>query len=100
MSSTIDTDNIDVNFPIPGQDNDSQGFRDNFYTIRDALDAASAEITDLQTSRDRVDTLAHLVLTTDTIPSGWEGTGHYLPVTDLLGATVADTVYQIVKKST
>ena len=30
MASTINTANIDETYPIAGQDNDSQGFRDNF----------------------------------------------------------------------
>ena len=30
-------ENINVNYPIPGRDNDSQGFRDNFYNIKEAL---------------------------------------------------------------
>lgn len=39
---------IDPQFPVPGQDNDTQGFRDNFGHIKAALEYTSAEITDLQ----------------------------------------------------
>ena len=39
---------IDPQFPVPGQDNDTQGFRDNFGNIQEALNRAAAEITDLQ----------------------------------------------------
>ena len=46
--SAINTGSIDVNFPTPGVNNNSQGFRDNFGAIKTALDTASDEITDLQ----------------------------------------------------
>lgn len=50
MASTITNFSsvIDAQFPVPGQDNDTQGFRNNFSNIRDSLGAAAAEITDLQ----------------------------------------------------
>lgn len=50
MSSTVtDFSNlIDVNFPTPGEDNDSQGFRDNFGSIKSALNVAGEEISSLQ----------------------------------------------------
>ena len=32
MASNIDATSIDATFPIAGQDNDSQGFRNNFNT--------------------------------------------------------------------
>lgn len=46
--STINTNTIDANYPIPGQNNSSQGFRDNFASIKQNLDTAGNEITDLQ----------------------------------------------------
>lgn len=46
--SSINTGSINVNFPIPGENNSSQGFRDNFAAIKNNLDTASTEITDLQ----------------------------------------------------
>lgn len=48
MASNIDSVNIDEEFPIAGQDNDSQGFRDNFNTIKTSLATAATEITTLQ----------------------------------------------------
>lgn len=48
MASNINYANIDENFPVAGQDNDSQGFRDNFATIKNSLASAKTEITDLQ----------------------------------------------------
>lgn len=46
--SQINTNGINVNYPIPGVNNNSQGFRDNFTAIRTNLNTASTEITDLQ----------------------------------------------------
>jgi hypothetical protein len=52
MSSTITnySNDIDIAFPLPGVDNDSQGFRTNFEKIKLALATASDEITALQLS--------------------------------------------------
>jgi uncharacterized protein involved in tellurium resistance len=47
--STINTNGINVNYPVPGENNSSQGFRDNFASIRTNLNTAANEITDLQT---------------------------------------------------
>jgi hypothetical protein len=46
--SSINPNNIDGTYPIAGQDNDSQGFRDNFTNIKNNFTFASAEITELQ----------------------------------------------------
>lgn len=46
--SNITATNINGNYPIAGQDNNSQGFRDNFTLIKTNLTTAAAEITDLQ----------------------------------------------------
>ena len=46
--SQINTNGINVNYPIPGVNNNSQGFRDNFATIRTNLNTTNSEITDLQ----------------------------------------------------
>ena len=48
MASAINPNNIDGAYPIAGQDNDSQGFRDNFTNTRTNFAFAAAEITDLQ----------------------------------------------------
>ncbi len=48
MASNINSYNIDGTFPIAGQDNDSQGFRDNFTNTRTNLTFAKEEIEDLQ----------------------------------------------------
>ena len=48
MTSQINPNNIDGNYPIAGQDNNSQGFRDNFTNTSDNFLYASQEITDIQ----------------------------------------------------
>ena len=48
MTSQINTSQIDETYPKAGQDNNSQGFRDNFTYIKDSLVVAASEITDLQ----------------------------------------------------
>jgi hypothetical protein len=50
MASTINTNNIDITYPIAGQDNDTQGFRDNFRNIRNNLIVAKNEITEIQST--------------------------------------------------
>ena len=53
--SEVIAETIDADYPIAGQDNDSQGFRDNFSVIKDGLATAKAELTDLQTNTARLD---------------------------------------------
>ena len=45
--SNINPNNVDGTYPIAGQDNDSQGFRDNFTNIKNNLTFAKTEIEDL-----------------------------------------------------
>lgn len=48
MTSNINPNNIDGAYPVAGQDNNSQGFRDNFTNTKTNFEYASEEITDLQ----------------------------------------------------
>jgi hypothetical protein len=48
MTSAINPNNIDGAYPVAGQDNNSQGFRDNFTNTRTNFQYAADEITDLQ----------------------------------------------------
>lgn len=48
MASNITSETIDSEYPVAGQDNDSQGFRDNFNIIKSNFASAKAEIEDLQ----------------------------------------------------
>lgn len=45
---------IDEQYPIAGQDNDSQGFRDNFAGIKTALSVAKDELSDFLTNGARL----------------------------------------------
>ena len=51
MASNIVPGNVDATFPKAGQDNSSQGFRDNFSQVKTQLDTASTEITTIQTNQ-------------------------------------------------
>lgn len=48
MASNINPNNIDGSYPVAGQDNSSQGFRDNFTNIKVNFQYAAEEIDDLQ----------------------------------------------------
>tara|TARA_S200000501_G_scaffold350254_1_gene367099 strand:- start:740 stop:1303 length:564 start_codon:yes stop_codon:yes gene_type:complete len=51
MASNIVPGNIDGTYPKAGQDNSSQGFRDNFASIKNNFTEAVTEIVDLQTNK-------------------------------------------------
>lgn len=78
MTSQINFDAIDITFPIPGQDNDSQGFRGNFAAIRNGLIEAKSEITDLQVKAVLKETL---------------GSSSSTVANDLLGSTLQNGLY-------
>ncbi len=46
--SNVNPNNIDGGFPIAGQDNDSQGLRDNFTNVKNNLTTIKTELEDLQ----------------------------------------------------
>lgn len=48
IKSQIEPSNIDGGYPVANQDNNSQGFRDNFTNIKVNFQEAAEEITDLQ----------------------------------------------------
>ena len=48
MTSNINPNNINGAYPVAGQDNNSQGFRDNFTNTSTNFEYAANEITDLQ----------------------------------------------------
>jgi hypothetical protein len=56
LTSLINFAAINENFPVAGQDNDTQVFRDNFDTIKTNFSAAKTEIEDLQDNAARTDT--------------------------------------------
>jgi hypothetical protein len=51
MASNIVPGNIDGTYPKAGQDNSSQGFRDNFNETKNNFTEAKTEIEDLQTNK-------------------------------------------------
>jgi hypothetical protein len=55
LTSLINFAAINENFPVAGQDNDTQVFRDNFDTIKTNFSTAKTEITDLQDNAVRTD---------------------------------------------
>lgn len=50
MTSTVTnySNSINTNYPVPGVDNDTQGFRDIFSNVKNALNVAAGEIGSLQ----------------------------------------------------
>ena len=48
MTSQINPNNIDGTYPVAGQPNNTQGFRDNFTNIKTNFQTAATEITDLE----------------------------------------------------
>ena len=56
MTSNINFAAINENFPVAGQDNDTQVFRDNFDTIKNNFRESKTEIEDLQDNVARTDT--------------------------------------------
>lgn len=53
--STVTFTNIDEEYPVAGQDNDTQGFRDNFREIKTSLQSANTELGTLLTNAARLD---------------------------------------------
>jgi hypothetical protein len=54
--SNINYLSINENFPVAGQDNDTQTFRDNFDTIKTSLRTAQSEVTALENNTAKVNT--------------------------------------------
>lgn len=52
--SDINSNTINAAYPLAGQDNSTQGFRDNFAAIKTALTLAHDEITQLETTAARL----------------------------------------------
>ena len=69
MASNINPNNIDGTYPVAGQDNNSQGFRDNFTNTKTNFQYASDEITDLQNNAILKSALAGTVLNNDMLES-------------------------------
>ena len=68
MTSKIIPENIERNYPLPGRDNNSQTFRDNFASIFNNFETAKQEISDLQTKA-----VLKASLTGDTLDNNMSG---------------------------
>ena len=82
MSSNINPNNIDGAYPVAGQDNNSQGFRDNFTNTKTNFQYAADEITDLQSN-----VLLKAALTGTTLDNNMSGSLVYGGVIRQFGAT-------------
>ena len=103
--STINTSGVNVNYPIPGVNNNSQGFRDNFASIKTNLNAAGTEITDLQNKVIVKSALANSTINNDmantlmsnTLTRGFRAStynlGNALSGTVLVDASLGDVQY-------
>ena len=110
--SAINTNALDVNYPVPGQNNSTQGFRNNFSTIKTNLDAAGTEITDLQNKVVLKTALANTTINNDmanTLISncatlGFRATtynlGNALSGTVLVNAALGDVQYGAIASNT
>lgn len=110
--STINTNGINVNYPVPGINNTTQGFRDNFASIKNNLDVAATEITDLQNKAIVKTALTGTVLNNDmanTLLSNASvqgfrtktyNLGDNLPGTVLIDVTKADYQYGTITQNT
>lgn len=65
MTSNINPNNINGAYPVAGQDNNSQGFRDNFTNTATNFQYAADEITDLQNNAVLKSALAGTTLNND-----------------------------------
>jgi hypothetical protein len=70
MTSAINPNNIDGTYPVAGQDNNSQGFRDNFTNTKTNFQYAEDEITDLQNNAVLKSALSGTTLDNDMLGSG------------------------------
>jgi hypothetical protein len=69
MTSSINPNNINGAYPVAGQDNNSQGFRDNFTNTATNFQYAADEITDLQNKVVLKQALTGTVLNNDMLGS-------------------------------
>lgn len=84
MTSNINPNNIDGTYPVAGQDNNSQGFRDNFTNTKSNFQYAADEITDLQSNA-----ILKSALTGTTLDNDMLGSLIYNGVVSSFGATRA-----------
>jgi len=110
--SNINTNSIDNNYPVPGINNSTQGFRDNFTSIKNNLDTAGAEITDLQNKAVVKAALSGTALNNDmantlisnaavrSFRATTYNLGSNLPSTLVVNASLADVQYGVITQNT
>lgn len=110
--SNINTNSIDTNYPVPGVNNSTQGFRDNFTSVKINLDAASQEISDIQTKAVVKSALLGTSLNNDmsnTLISNASvrsfrattyNLGSNLPSTVLINTSLGDVQYGVITQNT
>jgi hypothetical protein len=110
--SNINTNSIDTNYPVPGQNNSSQGFRDNFTGIKINLNAAAEEISDIQTKAvvksalvgtSLNNDMANTLISNASVRSFRATTyniGSNLPSTVLINTSLADVQYGVITQNT
>jgi len=91
MSSNINPYNINGLYPVAGQDNSSQGFRDNFTNIKNNFIYAQSEISDLQSKA-----ILTSALNGQTINNDMAGTTNYSPTVKGLDAKFTWSRYSFV----
>jgi hypothetical protein len=94
MTSAINYSAIVTGYPVAGQDNDSQGFRDNFGAISAALSTAKDEITNLQSKAVLKSSLSAVETVTNDLNGSTitDGKLNGMATTALAGTVVAGTI--------
>lgn len=108
MASNINPNNIDTAYPVAGQDNDSQGFRDNFTNIKSNFEFAENEIEDLQskvilksalTGTSLDNDMSGAIISAATLKDPRESVDTLGTITGTATVNVADAPYQTVTTS-
>jgi hypothetical protein len=103
MASNIVPGNIDGTYPKAGQDNSSQGFRDNFSAIKNNFTEAKTEIESLQTNKANLNAtnnfsgnvISNAVLQTATITADTTFSFLNLPSSGSLGRIILDITVSV-----
>mgnify|MGYP006921278971 CR=1 FL=1 len=110
--SNINTNSIDTNYPVPGVNNSTQGFRDNFTSVKINLDAAGQEISDIQSKAvvksallgtSLNNDMANTLISNASVRSFRATTynlGSNLPGTVLINTSLGDVHYGVITQNT
>lgn len=111
--SNINVNSLDNAYPVAGYNNSTQGFRDNFTNIKNNLQTAKEEITDLQNKvvvkatltggvldNDMAGTLISNALTKGFRKSMWPISAGYIPSDIKIDVSKGDVQYGVVAENT